>query len=89
MTPAISTVRVRVTQSAGNIAGWSLRLRAVTSSAVAVRAGDQAGDPAGDAETSGGGHDAEQDGCGEHPQYRREPDATRRAFVIEPTSAGG
>ena len=35
-TPAISTVRVRVTQSAGSIAGWSLRMRAVTSSAAAA-----------------------------------------------------
>jgi len=34
--PAISSVRVRVTQSAGKIAGWSLRMRAVTSSAVAA-----------------------------------------------------
>ena len=36
VTPAISTVRVRVTQSAGCIAGWSLRMRAATSSAVAA-----------------------------------------------------
>ena len=35
-TPAISSARVRVTQSAGCIAGWSLRVRAVTSSAVAA-----------------------------------------------------
>ena len=35
-TPAISTARVRVTQSAGCIAGWSLRMRAVTSSVVAA-----------------------------------------------------
>ncbi len=35
-TPAISSARVRVTQSAGNIAGWSLRVRAVTISAVAA-----------------------------------------------------
>ena len=35
-TPAISTARVRVTQSAGCIAGWSLRMRAATSSAVAA-----------------------------------------------------
>ena len=35
-TPAISTIRVRVTQSAGRIAGWSLRIRAVTSSAAAA-----------------------------------------------------
>src|SRR5438309_2220025 len=35
-TPAISTGRVRVTQSAGCIAGWSLRMRALTSSAVAA-----------------------------------------------------
>ena len=35
-TPAISSARVRVTQSAGCIAGWSLRMRAVTSSAVAA-----------------------------------------------------
>ena len=32
-TPAITSVRVRVTQSAGSIAGWSLRMRAVASSA--------------------------------------------------------
>src|SRR5947207_12538814 len=35
-TPAISSVRVSVTQSAGSIAGLSLRLRAVASSAVAA-----------------------------------------------------
>ena len=35
-TPAISSARVSVTQSAGKIAGWSLRMRAVTSSAVAA-----------------------------------------------------
>ena len=35
-TPAISSARVRVTQSAGSIVGWSLRMRAVTSSAVAA-----------------------------------------------------
>ena len=35
-TPAISSVRVRVTQSAGRIVGWSLRMRAVTSSAGAA-----------------------------------------------------
>src|SRR5580658_8505391 len=35
-TPAITSVLVRVTQSAGNIAGWSLRMRAVASSAVAA-----------------------------------------------------
>ena len=35
-TPAISSARVRVTQSAGKMAGWSLRIRAVTSSAVAA-----------------------------------------------------
>jgi hypothetical protein len=33
---SISSIRVRVTQSAGKIAGWSLRMRAVTSSAVAA-----------------------------------------------------
>src|SRR5690348_14390474 len=48
------------------------------------RTGDQAGDPAGDAETSGDGHDAEQGGCGEHPRDRREPDRRQRAFVREP-----
>ena len=35
-TPAISTARVRVTQSAGCITGWSLRIRAVTSSPAAA-----------------------------------------------------
>ena len=35
-TPAISAARVRVTQSAGCIVGWSLRMRAVTSSVVAA-----------------------------------------------------
>ena len=36
VTPAISSIRVRVIQSAGSIAGWSLRIRAVTSSAAAA-----------------------------------------------------
>ncbi len=36
-TPALNTARVSVTQSAGNIAGWSLRLRAVAISAVAAQ----------------------------------------------------
>ena len=36
VTPAISSILVSVTQSAGNIAGWSLRRRAVTSSAAAA-----------------------------------------------------
>ena len=35
-TPAHNTARVRVIQSAGSIAGWSLRMRAVTISAVAA-----------------------------------------------------
>ena len=35
-TPAVSTARVRVTQSAGCITGSSLRIRAVTSSAAAA-----------------------------------------------------
>ena len=35
-TPAVSNARVRVTQSAGKIVGWSLRMRAVTRSAVAA-----------------------------------------------------
>src|SRR5262249_17302787 len=36
-TPAISSIRVRVTQSAGSIAGLSLRMRAAASSAVAAQ----------------------------------------------------
>jgi hypothetical protein len=35
-TPAISTARVRVTQSAGCTNGWSLRMRAAVSSAAAA-----------------------------------------------------
>ena len=35
-TPAISSARVRVTQSAGSMAGWSLRERAVAISAAAA-----------------------------------------------------
>src|SRR6185312_1914367 len=56
------------------------------------RTGGQPGDPAGDAETSRGGQDAEQGGRGEQPHDRREPDRRqctlargpdrrRRAFV--------
>ncbi len=41
-TPAHSTALVRVTQSAGSIAGRSLRMRAVASSAVAAEAGRRA-----------------------------------------------
>ncbi len=45
------------------------------------RTGGQPGDPAGDAETSRGGHDAEQGGGGEHPQDRRAPDRRQRTFA--------
>ena len=48
------------------------------------RTGGQPDDPAGDAETSRGGHDAEQGGCGEQPQDRREPDRRQRTFAREP-----
>ena len=47
------------------------------------RTGGQPGDPAGDAETSRGGHDAEQGGCGEQPQDRREPNRRQRALARE------
>ena len=49
------------------------------------RTGSQPGDPAGDAETGRGGHDAEQGGCGEHPQDRRTQNRRQRVFVRRPS----